>query len=309
MFPLYKTEKMVNLEWYRTFKAIYQNGTLTKAAQELMISQPNVSVQLSSLEAYIGQTLFTRFPRKMEPTEYGKLLYTQIVESIVNLERVENEFKRTVLSKHPTFRFGMPSELFYSYFSENLSLLNCHLIIKYGLANEFQDLLLTDQLDVAILTQCDIKHEQITYEPLLTESFCVVCNPSLDTSEFDSYVEKDDDEQIERWLKNKKWYAYNNNLALIRRFWRENFKKRPIIKVDAVIPDNNAILKAVSVSNGLAVSSDFIAQKAIEEGLVKVLWTGSVPSTNMLFLAYRKTSLDLHSVNEMRSFVNKCLDL
>ena len=36
---------MVNLEWYRTFKAIYQNGTLTKAAQELLLSQPNVSVQ------------------------------------------------------------------------------------------------------------------------------------------------------------------------------------------------------------------------------------------------------------------------
>jgi DNA-binding transcriptional LysR family regulator len=31
---------MVNLEWYRTFKAIYKTGTLTEAADTLFISQP-----------------------------------------------------------------------------------------------------------------------------------------------------------------------------------------------------------------------------------------------------------------------------
>ncbi|CEJ70237.1 Bacterial regulatory helix-turn-helix protein, lysR family [Chryseobacterium oranimense G311] len=34
---------MVNLEWYRTFKAIYKTGTLTGAADSLFISQPGVS--------------------------------------------------------------------------------------------------------------------------------------------------------------------------------------------------------------------------------------------------------------------------
>jgi DNA-binding transcriptional LysR family regulator len=45
---------MVNLEWYRTFKAIYKTGTLTGAAVELFISQPGVSLHLSSLENYVG---------------------------------------------------------------------------------------------------------------------------------------------------------------------------------------------------------------------------------------------------------------
>lgn len=42
---------MVNLEWYRTFKAIYKTGTLTGAADALFISQPGVSLHLSSLES------------------------------------------------------------------------------------------------------------------------------------------------------------------------------------------------------------------------------------------------------------------
>ncbi|HCU46755.1 MAG TPA: LysR family transcriptional regulator, partial [Sphingobacterium sp.] len=45
---------MVNLEWCRTFKAIYKTGTLTGAAEILFISQPGVSLHLSSLETYVG---------------------------------------------------------------------------------------------------------------------------------------------------------------------------------------------------------------------------------------------------------------
>jgi Transcriptional regulator len=53
---LYKLiyRKMVNLEWYRTFKAIYEQGTLTGAAEILLITQPGVSQQLTALETYMG---------------------------------------------------------------------------------------------------------------------------------------------------------------------------------------------------------------------------------------------------------------
>ena len=54
---------MVNLEWYRTFKAVYQTGSLTAASKALFISQPNVSQHLSALEAHVGKQLFERKPR------------------------------------------------------------------------------------------------------------------------------------------------------------------------------------------------------------------------------------------------------
>ena len=52
---------MVNLEWYRTFKAVYKSGTLTGAAEVLFISQPGVSLHLSSLENYVGYKLFKSY--------------------------------------------------------------------------------------------------------------------------------------------------------------------------------------------------------------------------------------------------------
>ena len=63
---------MVNLEWYRTFKAVYKTGTLTSAAEELFISQPGVSLHLSSLENYVGYKLFDRTGRKMVPPKKEK---------------------------------------------------------------------------------------------------------------------------------------------------------------------------------------------------------------------------------------------
>lgn len=298
---------MVNLEWYRTFKAIYQNGTLTKAAQELLLSQPNVSVQLAALESYIGHALFIRLPRKMVPTDYAKQLYTQIVESIDNLERVEAEFKKSILNKTTTIRLGSPAEFFNVYLAHNLAQLKSYLIVQYGLASELIEKLVNNDLDIAIITQRNATHEFITYEPLLTESFCIVCNPDFDSSEFDSLVDNGNLDGVEKWLQAQKWYAYNSNLVLIRRFWRENFKKRPLLKLQAAIPDNCSILEAVGHSDGLAVSSDLIAGKALQEVLVKVLWQGIHPANNDLYLAYDKTKIEPKLLDEIRNFITLSL--
>ena len=56
---------MVNLEWYRSFIAIYKMGTLTKAAESLYTSQPGISLHLNALESYTGKKLFERTSRRM----------------------------------------------------------------------------------------------------------------------------------------------------------------------------------------------------------------------------------------------------
>jgi len=300
---------MVNLEWYRTFKAIYQNGTLTKAAEELMISQPNVSIQLASLETYIGHPLFIRLPRKMEPTEFGKRLYTQIVESIDNLEKVESEFKKSVLNKAPTIRFGTPQEIFLNYLAKNVHTLRSNIEVKYGLADDLTGLLESNELDIAIITKQNRIPEQIVYEAVFTETFMVVCSPDFDTDEFDLIVDSGKPASIEKWLKDQQWYAYNSNLAIIRRFWRENFKKRPVLKLKAVIPDNNAILEAVAKSKAISVTSDLIGGKSLNDGRIKVLWEGITPTFNTLYLAYNKAKIQIEQIEEIKKFVENSFEI
>lgn len=295
---------MVNLEWYRTFKAIYQYGTLTRASQELMVSQPNMSIQLASLESYIGKPLFVRMPRKMMPTEYGKQLYTQIVESIDNLERVEAEFKRTVISKIPNIRFGTPAELFRNFLAEHIANRDdLNITVEYGLADDLITKLVENSLDIAVITKPKKAEDNLTYESLFSESFFIVCNVNLDTSEFDECLIAGNMPEAEKWLKSKRWYAYEGNLPLIRRFWKENFKKRPLLNLRGVIPDQDAILKAVASSDCLAVSSNLIANTALKKEEVKILWEGVVETNNTLYIAYNKDKIQPLYVKMIKNFI------
>jgi DNA-binding transcriptional LysR family regulator len=53
-------------------------GSVTKAAQELFISQPAVSAHLRSLEQHYGESLFERTPRGMLLTSTGKAFSVQV---------------------------------------------------------------------------------------------------------------------------------------------------------------------------------------------------------------------------------------
>ena len=62
---------MVNLELYRVFYTVAKCGSLTRAADELFISQPAVSQAIKQLEGQLGTPLFNRTHRGMELSEQG----------------------------------------------------------------------------------------------------------------------------------------------------------------------------------------------------------------------------------------------
>lgn len=65
----------VNLEYYRVFYHAAKCGSVTKAAQELSLSQPAVSQSIRQLENVLGLRLFVRSARGLTLTAEGKALY------------------------------------------------------------------------------------------------------------------------------------------------------------------------------------------------------------------------------------------
>ena len=67
-----------NLSWdlYRTFLAVLTEGSLSGAARALGITQPTVGRHIASLEAALGQTLFTRSQTGLLPTDAAQSLRT-----------------------------------------------------------------------------------------------------------------------------------------------------------------------------------------------------------------------------------------
>ncbi|NLR64394.1 LysR family transcriptional regulator [Chitinophaga varians] len=286
---------MVNLEWYRTFKAVYQTGSLTAASKVLFISQPNVSQHLSALEAHVGKQLFERKPR-LVPTDHGKLFYTQLVEPLEKLEQLETNFSAMCHEQQfPTIRLGTVKEIFHSVLLPRLKAFPANIITSFGLTKDLLIKLGNGELDFVIATQ-RTERKDIIFEPILTESFVIAGSTSLNTKKFHSLVQKKELEKAEEWLLQQPWLAYSTDLAIIRRFWLTNFKKRAAIHPRFVIPDMNTILQALETIDGLTVAADYLVRGLQKEGKIKMIWKGETATTNVIYLAYDKTKTTARQV-------------
>lgn len=71
----------------RTFVVVAREGSITRAAELLFLSQPAVSAHIKSLEEELGLVLFERTPRGMSPTTAGSLLREKAEQTLaVHLE-------------------------------------------------------------------------------------------------------------------------------------------------------------------------------------------------------------------------------
>jgi DNA-binding transcriptional LysR family regulator len=279
---------MVNFEWYRTFKEIYENGTLTKASIALYSSQPGVSVHLNALEAYVGKKLFERTSRKMIPTEDGKFLYEYIIESINKLETAEQHFKKTTQEKNPSLHIGMCSEMFQLIIEPEIHKLNFDLVAKFGAHTDLIKDLDNGILDLVITprTQND-KKSLVDYTPFSKERIVLIAGIKTDTTEIDKYLQRSDWKALENEFQQNIWYSSSNEMEHFRRFWFENFNKRPAFKPNYILPNITSIIRCLGNESGLALVPDFLCRDAIAKNEIKLVWSGKVKTENTLYFASR----------------------
>ena len=71
----------------RVFEAAARLKSFTRAAEELGMTQAAVSWQIKALEGRLGQSLFRRLPREVQPTEAGERLSSAATEAVTLLRR------------------------------------------------------------------------------------------------------------------------------------------------------------------------------------------------------------------------------
>ena len=89
----------LTLKQLRDFVAAANQGSVSKAAQALSISQSAVTEAIKELEAFLGVALFDRHPRGMNPTPEGQQFLRHaisILAEVSNAARVVSEGSRRV---------------------------------------------------------------------------------------------------------------------------------------------------------------------------------------------------------------------
>ncbi len=75
----------MNIRQVEIFHAVMTNGTASRAADVLRISQPAVSKTIQELEREIGFLLFHRVKGRMMPTSEGRLFFREVEQSFSGL--------------------------------------------------------------------------------------------------------------------------------------------------------------------------------------------------------------------------------
>ena len=86
----------MDLRQIQYFIALFEDGSVTRAAKRLNIVQPALSMQIAKLEDELHQQLFERNAHGMAPTAAGRLMYRLFCRSCaISRTRVSNSCSAT----------------------------------------------------------------------------------------------------------------------------------------------------------------------------------------------------------------------
>jgi len=292
-----------NLEWLRTFKAIYETGTLSAAAQELFVSQPGVSLHLNSLEAYTGYKLFDRAARKMVPTEKGKILYNFIIDPIRKLEAGEQHFHKRSKEERVTISVGMCFETFQYTLEEHINELPFNLIIKFGEYPQMQQDLDNGLLDLIITPQKG-NQNNLLYTPFSKEKIVLIAGNDMDTLDIEKFLKEGQIAEAVTLLKHQLWFSTAADMEHLKNFWLKHFGEHPDFSPNYIVPNICSIIRCLSNGSGISVVPDFLCREALETGAIKLLWDGGEePLENTLYFGMRKKTMYQNEIDMLQNLL------
>ena len=83
----------MTLRHMKIFTAVFRNSNITRAAEELHLAQPSVSLAIKELEEYYGIRLFERIGRGISPTEGAKEFYGYALHIVSLFDEMEIKIK------------------------------------------------------------------------------------------------------------------------------------------------------------------------------------------------------------------------
>ncbi len=126
---------MNRLRMMESFVSVVRCGNFSAAAHRLGIPRSVVSKHISLLEQHLGARLFNRTTRLMSPTEAGLEYFEIASRTIEELERRENEIRKSQQQASGLLKVLVPSSLGLVYFSDAIrSFAELHPHVRISLA-------------------------------------------------------------------------------------------------------------------------------------------------------------------------------
>ncbi|AMM17952.1 MAG: LysR family transcriptional regulator [Pseudomonadota bacterium] len=148
----------MDLKQIQYFIALFEDGSVTRAAKRLNIVQPALSMQISKLEAELNQPLFERGPHGMTPTDAARLMYRLYVPIIRDIDHAREQLSSTDVIVTGRVSLGMVASEAESVLPESLATFNAlfpqvEVSVADGFSAQLIDAVEAGRLDAAVINK------------------------------------------------------------------------------------------------------------------------------------------------------------
>ncbi|WP_216893890.1 LysR family transcriptional regulator [Nocardia alni] len=291
----------VDTRLLRYFAAVAKAGSLTRAAEELFVSQPALTKQIKQLEDQLGVRLFTRSRSGMALTEPGRAL-AQLAPDVLNSwDRAQTETRGAASRAARVLRIGFVAsaaneltQLIIADFTRRRP--GWRVEMRQGAWSNPTAGLIDGEVDVALLRLPFPGQEGLRVESLLTEPRGVLLPATHPLAERDHIDFRD--------LWDEPFVAAPAETGVWREFWlaAEEREGHPI-RIGAVTDRTDEWLIAIANGYGVALAPESSARFNARPGVVYRPVSGVSPTR--VGVAWRRTE-DANPV--VQDFVRSCLD-
>ena len=182
----------INLELYRIFYTVAKNKHMTKASEELHISQPAISQSIKKLEDELGGTLFLRSNKGMNLTSEGKMFFEYVKGALELINNAENEFTSFKDLSKGEIKIGVSTTLTKLILLEplkkfHLDYPNINISITNDLTSNLVNDLKLGKLDFIIFNESNIKESNLELLKLKELKQGFMYNPAFYNDDINSF--------------------------------------------------------------------------------------------------------------------------
>ncbi len=272
------------------FTAVYRCRSMSKAAQELMISQSSVSQAVAALEKEYGVRLFERLRQTLDATAAGERLFSLAVSILEQVRQIGVQMSECAAMQPLRVGFCTTagSRWLYKITEWYEAEAGQPILAEVGNSSQLEDQVMAARLDAAIVQKTSVR-PCLRYIPIWQDRLTAICSP--DHSLAGKTV------PISRLAKEP--LVMREAGSGTNRLVQDMFLAHGVPMDTAwIVTGIPAVLEAVQKKRGIAFVSEEIARPALQKGTVaEITMADAVFSRSFALIypqdTYRNTELAL----------------
>lgn len=297
----------MDLHYLWLFYKVAQHLSFSKAAEELHLSQPTVSMQIKKLESDLGVTLLDRFGKKIYLSSEGQFVFRyaeKIFDTVKELEEQIAFRKGQIIGNIHIGTSNTPSVHILPYllgmFKQCYPEINAHLHI--GNTYEILNMISTNQVDFAVIGGTYDYTKNFIVKKLYDDKMIMIASPQNPLSQKDFVRAKD--------LIDQFFIAHepDSNLYHTTQYIIKNDLNIPL-HTSMILGNITAINHAVAANLGISLVPLSSAKYLLEKGIVQKISVEDKAWKYPFYLVYyRDKNLSVPSKLLIKTIEEKIFD-